>query len=121
MKVEDFKKKPRIPRESAFEKTVCDALGLYSRHMSDRLAGVPDRYVAGGTWIEFKVNGKPSKEQQRTMERLVQAGDNVWVCTLKVGKDGSKIILENLGEGLVWLHDYPSGIKEITSIIRDFL
>lgn len=120
MKVEDFKKKPRIPRESAFEKTVCDALGIYSRHMSDRLAGVPDRYVAGGTWIEFKVNGRPTMEQNRTMDGLVRAGDKVWVCTLKVGKDGSKIILEKWGTALVWVENYPSGVREIASVIRNF-
>ena len=43
--------------ERQFEKMFVDALkahGIYSRHMADRIAGLPDRYLAGGTWVELK-------------------------------------------------------------------
>lgn len=31
-----------------------EQLKLMNRHFYDRFAGVPDRYIAGGNWLEFK-------------------------------------------------------------------
>lgn len=57
MRVSDFKKKIRRTSEKSFEDMFAECLterGIYSRHMSDKFAGVFDRYVEGGRWVELK-------------------------------------------------------------------
>jgi hypothetical protein len=93
LKVADFKAKPTRSTESAVEKAwaaTWKKLGVYSRHMSDHVPGLPDRYIAGGNWVEFKslfrVRGGftygegLSPEQIRCCHALHQAGDNVFYC-----------------------------------------
>lgn len=83
--------------ESRFERRVADALkklGLFSYHVAERwYAGIPDRYVVGGNWIEFKVipcSGtravnpirlfKPA--QRNFLDKFAASGDRTWACVM---------------------------------------
>jgi len=94
----------RITSETAFEGNFSDALkahGIWSRHMRDQSAGVPDRYLGAGRWVELKsfpcpVRGLPAgyrlePEQRAVMRELVKAGDRVWYLAL-VALDGKKFL-----------------------------
>lgn len=100
---------PKVTRstEASFERRFADRLsemGIYSRHMSDHVPGLPDRYVVGGVWIEFKSLYRAksvftcfegmSPEQHRTAGDLVKAGDQVFWCALLATNDGKKIAFE---------------------------
>lgn len=98
-------KTERSTSEHAFEERWAEALasvGLYSRHMADRNAGVPDRYIQGGRWIEFKslfaARGKFSlgegltTEQHTTCKALAEAEDEVWYCALLESAKGRRFI-----------------------------
>lgn len=112
--VKSSTKAQRRTSETQFEGMFVDALkrqGIYSRHMADRMAGVPDRYVGGGTWVELKslVSGKQwvrageglSVPQKRTMSELADAGDNVHYLALILLPSGKKVmILESVTEAL---------------------
>lgn len=93
MKVSDFKAKPTRSTELSVEKlwaATWKAMGVYSRHMADAVPGLPDRYIKGGCWVEFKslyrVRGEftfgegLSAEQIRTCSDLWEAGDVVFYC-----------------------------------------
>jgi len=83
--------------EATFEKRVADVLkklGLFSYHVAERwYAGIPDRYVVGGNWIEFKVipcSGtravnpyrlfKPG--QRNFLDKFAKSGDRTWACVM---------------------------------------
>ena len=67
-------------------------LGHFSYHTAERFyLGIPDRYVAGGRWIEFKQikwmgtrSVSPIRQfssgQIRTLDQLTKAGDTVFVA-----------------------------------------
>ncbi len=68
--------------------------GQFSYHTAERFyLGIPDRYVAGGRWIEFKrvtwagVRAvSPIRQfsgpQIRTLDKFTEAGDDCWVAIL---------------------------------------
>lgn len=108
------KEKGLVKREVPFDKK-CGAilkqkLGLWNWKPYERArAGIPDRYVIGGNWIEFKhviypmrndrnllrTNGKVfSPAQIRTMDDLVAAGDRVFVCILISTPSFERVLLE---------------------------
>lgn len=80
----------RASNENALEKRVAAALrslGLYSHHNdATTYPGIPDRYVVGGQWIEFKREAttkatiKSLDRQRKWLDALHQAGDKPWVC-----------------------------------------
>ena len=87
--------------EAAFERRFAiylDDMGIMSRHNSDRYEiGIPDRYVVGGNWIEFKVMDisgkrkvKPLRlfetEQKNKLTEYHEAGDRSWVAIQFQGK-----------------------------------
>lgn len=103
LQVGNFKKAKTRSTESAVEKlwaATWREMDIYSRHMSDALAGLPDRYVQGGRWVEFKslyrVRGGftygegLSTEQKRTMADLAAAGDKVFYCAQLDGWSAGK-------------------------------
>jgi len=79
--------------------------GLYSWHTSDQFKpGVPDRYVVGGNWIEFKAipyTGKRaitperflSPAQKNELTRLHESGDRAWVCILFQPEQGEATVM----------------------------
>ncbi len=79
--------------------------GLYSWHTSDQFKpGVPDRYVVGGNWIEFKAipfTGKRamtpvrffSPAQKNELTRLHDNGDRAWVCILFQPEQGEATVM----------------------------
>ena len=86
---------PRKSTEAQFERKIAkhlDALGIFSYHVSEKShMGIPDRYVAGGRWIEFKQAAvihsfTPmrlfSPGQIKFMDRFLEAGDTPYVCIL---------------------------------------
>jgi len=110
MKLEVSKKRKPVPRstEAAFEKRVAKVLegvGLMSYHTAERFyKGIPDRYVAGGNWIEFKAvpySGTrritPTRffkpEQKLWLTRFHNAGDRVFVCILFQPENGEPRVL----------------------------
>lgn len=81
--------------EAKYEKRFATALaklGQFSYHTAERFyLGIPDRYVAGGRWIEFKrvtwagVRAvSPIRQfsgpQIRTLDKFTEAGDDCWVA-----------------------------------------
>lgn len=87
-----------ITFEKSLESSVGDVLkgmGIMSMHIRNNvISGTPDRYFAGGNWIEFKsvaVASDPSKLripgimagwQIRRAKKLTSAGDKVWLAVL---------------------------------------
>ncbi len=75
-------------------------LGHFSYHTAERFyLGIPDRYVAGGRWIEFKQikwmgtrSISPIRQfssgQIRTLDELSGAGDKVWIAIVFQTPDG---------------------------------
>ncbi len=89
--------------EAKYEKLFARALaklGQFSYHTAERFyLGIPDRYVAGGRWIEFKrvtwagVRAvSPIRQfsgpQIRTLDKFTEAGDDCWVAILFQTPDG---------------------------------
>lgn len=86
---------PRKSTEAQFERKIAkhlDTLGIFSYHVSEKsYMGIPDRYVCGGRWIEFKqaavISGVTpmrlfSPGQIKFMDRFLEAGDTPYVCIL---------------------------------------
>lgn len=81
------------------------AIGLYNYHTADQFKpGVPDRYVVGGNWIEFKAipysgNRAITPErffdpvQKNELTRLHDGGDRAWVCILFQPEHGEATVL----------------------------
>lgn len=104
----------RAITENTFERTVSAWLtkqGIMNFHQDHKfVGGVPDRYVAGGNWIEFKrilfvggargskFNSDMTKQftaRQRTfMDRWDAQGDRTWVCVLVLSQEYPRMILE---------------------------
>lgn len=93
--------------EQAWARTWAD-LGIYSRHMSDAVPGLPDRYIAGGRWVEFKslwrkkggftIGEGLSPEQRRTAAELLSAGDQVfYIAQLDGWEAGKRFIVLPMG------------------------
>lgn len=108
------KKNGIIRRELEFDKTcgkILKSKGLFNWKPSDRVrAGVPDRYVAGGNWIEFKhavyfMRGPKTlirmftAEQKRMMEDIIKGGDRAYV--------GIKISPTTDDGDRFWLEEWP--------------
>ncbi len=120
LSVASFPKRRAITSERAFEARIASELkarGVYSRHMADRFSGLPDRYIAGGRWVEFKSLKSPkafafqglSDAQKAEMTRLAEAGDLVWYVALFQKDDGTKyMVIEQCGDGL---HGPPHEFK----------
>lgn len=105
--VKDFKKRVRRTTEKSFEDLVAAAWleqGVWSRHMSDKFSGVPDRYVQGGRWVELKsleykrgqvpYGAGMTIEQVRVCGDLVAAGDEVWYMALITAAKGQYVIFQ---------------------------
>ena len=103
LSVTNYKQVRTRSTEAAFENAFAARLRkaqVYSRHMSDAIPGLPDRYIRGGMWIEFKslfrkrgefTHGEGlSAEQKRTMADLCAAGDRVFYCALLDTGSGDK-------------------------------
>lgn len=86
------KKQPRQRQELKYDHRIGEKLkkmGIWNYKPSDRFrGGMPDRYLTGGRWIEFKyVHCKHSVStlrefsavQRTTIEELIAHGDEVWV------------------------------------------
>lgn len=106
LQVKAFPRTRTRSTEHSFEKrfaAILKEMGFYSRHMSDHNAGVPDRYVQRGQWIEFKSLFKKrglfalgeglTPEQHRTMKDLNNAGDDVYYCALLDTGYGEKNVI----------------------------
>ncbi len=101
LSVSKFPKGRKATTEKSFERSFSEKLGVYSRHMSDAMPGLPDRYVPGGIWIEFKsivfkrdvaFGAGLTVEQEREMTRLSDGGDDVFYCALLQHENGCKMI-----------------------------
>lgn len=105
MRVADFKKRVRRTTEKSFEDLVAEVWherGIFSRHMSDKFSGVPDRYVASGKWVELKsleyARGQVpygaglSKEQRNVCNDLCNAEDEVWYMALITTNKGQFVV-----------------------------
>lgn len=81
--------------ETQFETKIAKIMhrqNIFSYHVSEKMyMGIPDRYVQGGRWIEFKqcavkVNVTPARflsgGQERFMNDFLEAGDKPYVCML---------------------------------------
>jgi hypothetical protein len=94
--------------EARFEKRVAqilEELGLFSFHTSEKyIAGIPDRYVVGGNWIEFKVfpcDGRRrvnshrlfEPEQKLYLRKLHESGDRTWVAIMFQPTNGDAYIV----------------------------
>lgn len=94
----------RAYTEANYEKVFARALaqlGQFSYHTAERFyLGIPDRYIAGGRWIEFKrvtwagVRAvSPIRQfsgpQIRTLDKFTEAGDDCWVAIIFQTPDGS--------------------------------
>lgn len=84
LKLSDFKKTKDRSTEESFERSFAVALhecGYESWHMACREKGWPDRYVAGGIWIELKSLRRLGKDsglsaaQRSKLHFLSAAGD----------------------------------------------
>lgn len=107
LSVGQFKKKVRRTTEKSFEDLVAEAWqlrGVWSRHMSDKFSGVPDRYVASGKWVELKsleyARGQVpyaagmSKEQKIVCGELIAASEEVWYMALITTNKGQFVIFQ---------------------------
>jgi hypothetical protein len=105
LSVGQFKKTVRRTTEKSFEDLVAAAWlerGVWSRHMSDKFSGVPDRYIRGGRWaelksLEYKRGQVPygagmSVEQRRVCQELVDNGEEVWYMALIHTDKGQYVI-----------------------------
>lgn len=119
---------PRKSSEAQFERKIAkhiQDLGLHSYHTSERaFMGIPDRYVCGGRWIEFKQIAVVrtctpmrllSKSQQSMLTTFTKHGDDCFVCTLFQFQDCEPwCILMN------WKEFIQIGPKWDRSTITDF-
>lgn len=107
LSVAKFARKVRRTTEKSFEDLVAEAWkerGIFSRHMSDKFSGVPDRYVASGKWVELKsleyargqvpYGAGMSKEQRIVCAELVEAEDEVWYMALITTNKGQFVIFQ---------------------------
>jgi hypothetical protein len=86
---------PRNLSESEFEIKIAKImgdLGIWSYHVNEKMyQGVPDRYVVGGRWIEFKQCAlryhispmRLFRQSQRTfLTKFLEVGDKPYACIL---------------------------------------
>ena len=91
--------------EAQYEKHFAAALAelwIFSYHTAERFyMGIPDRYCAGGRWIEFKqikwVGNRPispirqfSASQIQTLDKFSEAKDRCWVALLFQTPEGDR-------------------------------
>lgn len=96
LRVQKSSEAPRhVSSETQFENKITKILhklDIFSYHVSEkRYMGIPDRYVQGGRWIEFKQCAvvktvTPGRYLSRSQERFIndfyEAGDKPYVCVL---------------------------------------
>lgn len=137
--VSDFGGTQKRASEASVERKLAAALtklGIYSRHMSDAVPGLPDRYVRGGNWIEVKSLWRKrggfafgeglSPEQKRVGRELVSAGDRVFYFAQLDGWELGKVFVlmpfqtiatKQSGEIMdQWCREYFSLQSELISI-----
>ena len=103
-------KRPRKKQELKYDHKVGEILKkmrLWNYKTSDRFrAGIPDRYVASGSWIEFKYVFHALKKdvgtlrefsgaQRTTFDELVAHGDLVLACIFFDTPEGLRVYLES--------------------------
>ena len=131
LEVRKTKKKQTIHTEEAawerkFMKQATRA-GILSYHTTDSVkTGIPDRYVVGGRWIEFKIilfagtrKLDPlvhfSPAQKNWMDNLVGAGDECWANILFQTSDGEERFFMMPWEMLRdWGKMTPENIHQLT-------
>ena len=126
LKVQSSRRRsPRKSTEAQFERKIAkhlDTLGIFSYHVSEKsYMGIPDRYVAGGRWIEFKqaavIHGLTPKRlfssgQLKFMDTFLDAGDTPYVCILFQFSEGEPVcVLQGWEEfremaGKKWINSY---------------
>ncbi len=106
LEVRKTKKKHTIHTDEAawerkFMKQVTRA-GILSYHTTDSVVcGIPDRYITGGRWIEFKIilyagsrgldpTTHFSPAQKIWLDKLTAAGDQCWANILFQKSDGEE-------------------------------
>lgn len=114
------------PRACTSEKDLEDkvaraltASGVLTFHVDpSTYPGLPDRYVAGGNWIEFKyaktwarVN-KDLNRQRTWLNKLYAAGEGVFVCAYVPGR----IFFGTWGQ---WLNFLDDSLALYSSFTRD--
>ena len=93
---------PRRSTEWQFEQMIADILterGYFHYHVTEKIySGVPDRYICGGRWIEFKRcfvqrTITPLRliryTQKKHMDNFSKHGDIPYVCMLFQIQDGT--------------------------------
>ena len=104
----------RAITENVFERAICAWLnkqGIMNFHQDHKFrGGVPDRYVAGGNWIEFKrvlfvassrnsrynvdLTKQFSARQKTFLHKWNEQGDRTWVCVLILSQQYPRFVLE---------------------------
>lgn len=81
--------RPICATETVLENLVAASLSRFSFHNDPTvMPGIPDRYVVGGNWIEFKNEitfdrtSKALNRQRKWLSLLHNASDKAWVCAL---------------------------------------
>lgn len=104
LSVKNYAKAHAPTTEKGFEKTFVsflEKLDIYSRHMSDAVPGLPDRYIEGGRWVELKsisftrdvaFGAGLDIAQRNQMTDLSEAGDRVWYMALLQHTSGAKFV-----------------------------
>lgn len=119
LSVGQFKPQAKRSTEAAVERLWAETwkqMGIYSRHMSDAIPGLPDRYIRGGRWVEFKslyrkrggfTHGEGmSPEQRRVAADLLNAGDKVWyIAQLDGWEEGKCYLMVPMAETLALFGD----------------
>lgn len=131
LEVRQTKKKQSIHTDEAawerkFMKQATRA-GILSYHTTDGVqSGIPDRYVTGGRWIEFKIilytgtrQLNPlvhfSPAQKIWLDNLTEAGDQCWANILFQKSDGEERFMHKEWRDLrYWGKMTPQDIHSLT-------
>lgn len=79
-----------------------DQLGLVNRHFYDRFGGVPDRYIVGGNWLEFKsvayvkhvnVFNHLEVDQRRHLAMFHNGGDRSFAVVMLCDPDTRRLLI----------------------------
>lgn len=115
-------RRPASITEHKFETTIAWYLrrqGLLNYHTTDRyIGGIPDRYIAGGNWLEFKRVVLPrvknplrgrcalmhglSQRQMSFLNKWHKAGDKTWLAILVQSENFHQFPTRCIIEPYIW-------------------